>query len=167
MMKAALLQDPDIDPGPVTPVEEMTLDQLITAANYGETSAVSVLEERMRNDPAIWRERGSLTQQLLSKMLQAMESNHDVHPLLTRRFLDDLSAQLVRPEAHVLERIMGERVLLAHANLHLVHYLQLSLDEPQLIDAPSAEPQGSMNQRLNDAYHQLDMALNGLRNLLK
>lgn len=166
-MKANFLQDMDIELGPSTPVESMSLEQLKAAAGYRDPAAVAALEQRMQEAPTIWREGGNPTRQLLIKLLDALENENVIHHQLTLRFVDDLGSQLARPEASAIERILVDRVLLAYVNLHMVHAKQLSLDEPQLTDPNPVELLEQMNVRLDSAYRNLDTALKDLRNLLK
>jgi hypothetical protein len=135
-MKREFLREMDRELGPPPPVESMSLEQLKAAASYGEPAAFAALDHRMQEDPTIWREGGNPTRQLLAKLLDALESENVIHYQLTLRFVDELGSQLASPDASALERIMGERVLLAYVNLHLVHAKQLSLDEPQLSQCP-------------------------------
>jgi hypothetical protein len=164
-MKPEFLRELDSERGPPPPVESMSLEQLKAEANYGDPAAFAALDHRMQEDPTIWREGGNPTRQLLAKLLDALESENVIHYQLTLRFVDELGSQLASPDASALERIAGERVLLAYVNLHLVHAKQLSLDEPQLTDPNPAELLEQMNGRLDSAYHNLDNALKALREL--
>src|SRR5262245_65630921 len=109
---------------------------VVKRAKAGDESAVPRLREFLDGYPAIWRSYGDLAAQA-QKSWVALAAGRDLHlrECLTR-FAADQRAQLVRPGAGPMERLLAERAVACW--LQLQYFVQLEAQELATSKPPAA-----------------------------
>jgi hypothetical protein len=94
------------------------LQDLIRRAQAGDGSALPSLRVALDEAPDLWREAGSLADQVQKEMLQQVAGADLILRETMERSQSELRAELSDPDPSPLERLLIERVLICRLLFH-------------------------------------------------